>query len=339
MEIDMIPYDFDYERPDTLEKAAALLRRSGSSARVLAGGTDLLPNMRIGILQPALLVSLGVIEPLPPEIGPDGSIRIDALTRLASLVNSDFIRSRVPMLAESAHAVGGNQIRQMGTLGGNLCQETRCLYLNQAHDFQFTAPCYKRGGDCCYPYPGNRNDTCWSVYMSDIAPALIAQEAEIEILGEAGIRRIRAEALFSGNALNPLTLARAEIIRSIVVPPPPPYFGWGYHKSTIRGGLEFAMANMAVALHLEADGKTCASAKVVVGAVSEGPLQASVAVQALVGQVLDVQRLSKAADDASAEINPLPHHGLTRSYLKENIRVHLRRTFTAAFDRACGQSV
>jgi CO/xanthine dehydrogenase FAD-binding subunit len=227
----------------------------------------------------------------------------------------------------------------MGTLGGNLCQETRCLYLNQAHDFQFTAPCYKRGGDCCYPYPGNRNDTCWSVYMSDIAPALIAQGAEIEILGEAGIRRIRAEALFSGNALNPLTLARAEIIRSIVVPPPPPYFGWGYHKSTIRGGLEFAMANMAVALHLEADGKTCASAKVVVGAVSEGPLQASVAAQALVGQVLDVKRLSKAADDASAEINPLPHHGLTRSYLKENIRVHLRRTFTAALDRACGQSV
>jgi CO/xanthine dehydrogenase FAD-binding subunit len=96
---------------------------------------------------------------------------------------------------------------------------------------------------------------------------------------------------------------------------------------------------MAVALHLEADGKTCASAKVVVGAVSEGPLQASDAARTLVGQVLDVQRISKAADDASAAINPLPPPGLTRSNLKENIRVHLRRTFTAAFDRACGQSV
>jgi CO/xanthine dehydrogenase FAD-binding subunit len=225
----------------------------------------------------------------------------------------------------------------MGTLGGNLCQETRCLYLNQAHDFQFTAPCYKRGGDCCYPYPGNRNDTCWSVYMSDIAPALIALGAEIEILGEAGIRRIRAEALFSGNALNPLTLARAEIIRSIVVPPTPPYFGWGYHKSTTRGGLEFAMVNMAVTLYLEDDGRTCSAARVVAGAVSEGPLQASDTVRALVGKALDAKLLSRAADDASKEINPLPHHGYTRSYLRENIRVHLRRTFSAALERACGQ--
>lgn len=333
----MIPYDFDYERPDTLQEAAALLRRSGASARLLAGGTDLLPNMRVQILKPALLISLGAIEPVPPQTGPDGSIRIDALSRLASLENSDFVRREIPMLAESAHAVGGNQIRQMGTLGGNLCQETRCLYVNQEHDYQFVAPCYKRGGDCCYPYPGNEPDTCWSVYMSDIAPALIALGADIEILGEAGVRRIPAEALFTGNALKPLTLAPAEIIRSVVIPPARPSFGWGYHKSTIRGGLEFAIANLAVVLYLEADGNTCAAARIVVGAVSEGPLRASATEQALVGQVLDAQRLSKAADDASKEISPLPHHGFTKRYLRENIRVHLRRTFAVALERACGE--
>ncbi len=334
----MIPYDFDYERPGTLEEAAALLRRSGADARLLAGGTDLLPNMRVRTLQPALLVSLGRIESTPPQAGPDGSIRIDALSRLADLERSDLVRHEIPMLAESAHAVGGNQIRQMGTLGGNLGQETRCLYLNQAHDYQFAAPCYKRGGDCCYPYPGNGKDTCWSVYMSDIAPALIALDAEIEILGEAGRRRIPAATLFSGNALQPLTLAPAEIIRAVVVPPNRPGFGWGYHKSTIRGGLEFAMVNLAVVLHLEADGQTCAAARIVVGAVAEGPVQASAAAQALVGQVLDGPRLAQAADAASQEISPLPHHGFTRSYLRENIRVHLRRTLAAALQRAGGAS-
>jgi 4-hydroxybenzoyl-CoA reductase beta subunit len=334
----MIPYEFDYERPGTLQEAAALLSRSGASTRLLAGGTDLLPNMRVRNLKPALLVSLGAIEPVPPQIGPDGSIRIDALSRLASLENSDFVRSEIPMLAESAHAVGGNQIRQMGTLGGNLCQETRCLYLNQAHDYQFAAPCYKRGGDCCYPYPGNKPGTCWSVYMSDIAPALIALGADVEILGEAGVRLIPAAALFTGNALQPLTLTPAEIIRSVVVPPVRPGFGWGYHKSTIRGGLEFAMANIAVALYLEDDNQTCASARIVVGAVSEGPLRASTTEQALVGQRLDEQHLSKAAEEIGKEIKPLPHHGFTSSYLRENIQVHLRRTLAAAFERACGST-
>ncbi len=332
----MILYDFDYERPGTLQEAMSLLRNSGVDARLLAGGTDLLPNMRVQNLKPALLISLGAIAPMPPQAGEDGSIRIDALSRLADLENSDFIRREIPLLAESAHAVGGNQIRQSATLGGNLCQETRCLHLNQEHDYQFAAPCYKRGGDCCYPYPGNKPGSCWSVYMSDTAPALIALGAEVEILGEEGTRSVPAERLFSGNALTPLLIARSEMIRSLIVPAAPAGFGWGYHKSTLRGGLEFAMANMAVTLRLEDDGETCAAARIVVGAVSEGPLRASSAERKLVGKALTAELLSEAADDASDEINPLPHHGFTRNYLRENIRVYLRRTLTAALERASG---
>ncbi len=332
----MILYDFDYERPNTLQEATALLRQTEGKARLLAGGTDLLPNMRVQVLKPTMLISLGAITPRPPQAELDGSIRIDALTRLADLENSEFVRREIPMLAESAHVVGGNQIRQVATLGGNLCQETRCLYLNQEHDYQFTAPCYKRNGDCCYPFPGNKPGTCWSVYMSDTAPALIALSANVDIIGEAGVRTVPAETLFTGNSLEPLWLARTEIISSVVVPPIPTGFGWGYHKSTIRGGLEFAMANIAVALWLENDRKTCAGARIVVGAVSEGPLRALATEKSLVGQVLNADLLWKAADDASNEINPLPHHGFTRNYLNENIRVYLRRTLITAFERAYG---
>ena len=169
-------------------------------------------------VKPSVLVSLAAIEPAPPALLPDGSIRIDALSRLSTLEHSSLLADQAPMIAQSAHVVGGNQIRQMGTLGGNLCQEIRCLQLDQRHDYQFVAPCYKRGGDCCYPYPRNAPDTCWSVYMSDVAPALIALDAQVEIIGAAGTRRVPIEELFTGNGLKPTRLGRAELVRAVTVP-------------------------------------------------------------------------------------------------------------------------
>ena len=95
-------------------------------------------------------------------------------------------------------------MREMGTLAGNLCQDTRCLQLNQKHDFQFKAPCFKRGGECCYPFPRNRPGTCWSVYMSDVAPALISLNAELETLRGESERRFAVENLFTGDGANPI---------------------------------------------------------------------------------------------------------------------------------------
>ena len=332
----MILFDFDYERASTLEEAVLLLARPGGDARLLAGGTDLLPNIRMGNVSGGLLVSLGGIAPEEPKVLPDGSIRVDALSRLSTLENSDLLKTRVPMLAESAYVVGSNQVRQMGTLGGNLCQETRCLYLDQKHDFQYVAPCFKRGGDCCYPFPGNDRDTCWAVHMSDVAPALIALDAAIEILGPDGTRRIGAEALFSGSGLMPITLDHAEIVRAAIIPPSPPRSGWGYHKSTVRGGLEYGMAIIATALRLEADGRTCAAARIVVGAIREKPVRAAAAERLLAGAVLDEALLAGTAAEASREISPLPHHGFTKRYLRDNIRVYLRRALGSALERARG---
>lgn len=330
----MIFFDFNYERADTLEDAVALLARLQGEARALAGGTDLLPSMRMENIRPGLLVGLSGIAPREPEVLADGSIRVDALSRLASLENSNFLRSKVPMLAQSAHVVGGNQIRQMSTLGGNLCQEIRCLYLDQKHDYQFVAPCYKRGGECCYPFPRNARDTCWSVFMSDIAPALIALDAQVEILGESASRRIRVEELYSGNGIEPLKLGHAELLRAVFIPPAPRGSGWGFHKSTVRGGLEFGMAVIAVALRLEGDGMTCADARIVIGAVREGPVRPAAAERSLNGAVLDEARLVQIAAEASKEINPLPHHGFTKRHLMDNIRVYLRRTLVQALERA-----
>lgn len=330
----MILFDFDYARPDTVQEALALLGRLGRDARALAGGTDLLPQMRAKLVEPGLLVSLRGIAPEPPTLLPDGSVRIDALSRLADLADSELVARAVPMLVESAMAVGSNQIRQMGTLGGNLCQENRCLYLDQKHDYQFVARCYKLGGECCYPFPRNKRDTCWSVYMSDIAPALIALDATIEIQSEAGTRSIRAEALFTGDGIKPLRLGESELVRAVSIPPAGTGSGWAFHKSTVRGGLEFGMAVIAVMLQLEEDDRTCRASRIVIGAVREGPVRLSQAESALAGAVLDEPHLAKVAAAASQEANPLPHHGASRRYLMDNIRVYLRRALTRALERA-----
>ena len=332
----IILFDFDYERAATLEDAVVLLARHQGAARALAGGTDLLPGMRMENIKPSMLVSLGAIAPSEPKMLADGSIRIDALSRLADLENSRLLRDKVPLLTQSIHVVGGNQIRQMGTLGGNLCQETRCMQLDQKHDYQFVAPCFKRGGDCCYPFPANKHNICWSVYMSDIAPALIALDAQVEIIGEAGTRCIRVEELFSGDGLKQLKLGQAELLRAVLIPPTPSGFAWGFHKSTVRGGLEFGMAVIAVALRLDQDGKTCTEARVVIGAVREGPVRAFAAEGLLKGAVLDDKRLAQSAGVASKEIKPLPHHGFSKRHLMDNIRVYLRRTMAQAVERARG---
>ena len=331
----MILFDFESLRPETIEEAVTLLGQQ-AEAKLLAGGTDLLPNMRIEVVRPSHLVSLAGVAPDAPEEMPDGSLRIDALSRLSSLENDELVERRAPMLGAAAHSVGGNQVRQMGTLGGNLCQETRCLYYNQQHDYQFVADCYKRGGECCYPFPGNDDETCWSVFCSDLAPALIALDAEVEILGADGQRRQALEDLYSGDGMRPLTLGPAEIVTAIVVPPAPAGSGWGFHKTTLRGGLEFGMVVMAVALRLEDDGQTCAEARIVLGAIGEGPLRPRAAEAALQGAILDIETITRAADEASDEINPLPHHGYTKRYLRDNVRVYLRRSLERALERAHG---
>jgi 4-hydroxybenzoyl-CoA reductase beta subunit len=330
----MILFEFEHESARSAEEAVARLHRVDAEVRFLAGGTDLIPNMRIGIVKPEHLIGLSHIEKQPVRTDAQGWLWVDALSTLAEIEHDPLVAERAPILAASAHTVAGNQIRQRATLGGNLCQETRCLYLNQKHDFQFVEPCYKRGGDCCYPFPRNKKNVCWSVYMSDIAPALMAWGADISVLGAGGEIRMPLENLFTGDGLRPNVLNPGELIRTIHLPPAAPKQGWGYHKSSVRGGLEFGMAVMALTLRLEADGETCADARIAIGAVNEGPVTLGKTAGAMRGQKLTKASLAELAEQASQEVNPLPHHGFSKLHLRDNIRVYLRRTMEAALVRA-----
>jgi CO/xanthine dehydrogenase FAD-binding subunit len=327
----VILHEFQYKRPRSLAEAASLLADM-PEARPMAGGTDLLPNIRVAVCRPPTVIGLGAIAAPAPRLESDGTIRIDALSRLTTLAESPLLQQRAPMLAEAARAVGSHQIREMGTLGGNLCQDTRCLQFNQQHDFQFVAPCYKRGGCCCYPVPQNKPGVCWSVYMSDIAPALISLGARLEIVDRTRTRQMPVEELFTGDGMRPANLVQGELISAVLVPLSPANFGWGYHKSARRGGLEFATSVAAVALRIERG--LCAQPRIVVGAVRERPVRALDAERLLAGKPMDAELLASAAAAAATEVKPLPHHGFTKNFIVDNLRVHLRRILSMAVERA-----
>ena len=332
----MILYDFNYERATSLADASARLK-DAADARVLGGGTDLLPNMRVAVTQPPVVVALSGIAAAEPVLQACGSLRIDALSRLATLSRSPLLTEKLPMLVQAAQSVASQQIREMGTLGGNLCQDSRCLYFNQQHDFQFVEPCYKRGGDLCYPFPGNKPGVCWSVYMSDVAPALMALQARLEIVSGDSRREMPIGELFTGDGNRPIGLKAGELISAVIVPEQGCGFGWGYHKSARRGGLEFATSVAAVALRIE-DG-VCVAARISFGAIREKPVVVEEAGRALVGKALvgsaaDEAALARAADVALKEVEPLPHHGHTKRAIADNLKVHLRRILAQAVARA-----
>jgi CO/xanthine dehydrogenase FAD-binding subunit len=158
---------FEHRRPATLKEAAQLLKEYGSRAQIAAGGTDLYPRMKYGLLRPDVVISLrGLSAESPVTVG-EGELHLDAFMCLADLVRSPEVLQRAPLLAEAAMNVACNQIRHMATLGGNLCLETRCTYYNQSHTYQYVEPCFKRDGDRCYLIPKGRK--CQAVFMADTA--------------------------------------------------------------------------------------------------------------------------------------------------------------------------
>jgi len=319
---------FAYCKPATLEETISLLQTHGPAADVVAGGTELFPRMKYGLISPETLIGLtgrAVASPVPAA---DGTLVLDALMTLTAVSRSKAIRDNVPMLATAATAVGSNEIRNMGTLGGNLCQDTRCLYYNQSHDFQFVEPCFKRGGEKCYFIPKGKQ--CWAVFMADTAPALIALNAEVKVAGPQNSERVfPVAALYSGDAQRPVTITPQEIITEIRIPKSSRQRKAAFAKFSLRGGVEFGALNLAVVLDMAADNKTCSNAKIVVGAVAASPLRARKAESLLTGKPLADQLIAETAAAVSAEIQPIPHHGFSKAYLSECLRAQTRQVLSA----------
>lgn len=322
---------FEYFRPSTVGGATRFLKEYGPQARVAAGGTDLFPRMKYGLDHPEVIVSLKGIPVKSPTESHDGTLHIDALMVLSEVFHSPVVLDKAPMLAKAAECVASGEIRNVGTLGGNICQESRCLYYNQSHSYQFVEPCFKRGGSLCYFVPKGKK--CLAVYMADTAPALMCLNSEIKIIGPEGERVMPIGEFYSGDAKRPLNIGPDEILVKVIIPPQPATSGWAYKKVSQRGGLEFAAVNVAVVLQMAEEEEICKHARIALGAIGFLPFRALMAETHLIGKEASDNLFAEAARLVSDEIKMIPHHGYSTKHLRETLKIQTKRALKTAYMR------
>jgi 4-hydroxybenzoyl-CoA reductase subunit beta len=242
--------EFALLRPQMLAEAVRLAAEPG--AQLLAGGTDLIANLRHGLGAPRRLVSLEGLTALQALERGAGGVRIGAGVTLARIAQAPELAGACVAAREAAASVAGPAHRAAATLGGNLCQDTRCVYYNQSEAWRRSnGYCLKLSGDTCHVAP--QGNICHAAYCGDLAPALIALDAEAEIAGAAGAARsVPLADLYRDDGASPVALARGEIVAAVRVPAPAPATRSGYAKARARGAIDFPLAGVAMALALEA---------------------------------------------------------------------------------------
>jgi 4-hydroxybenzoyl-CoA reductase subunit beta len=313
---------FEYARPRTLEEACALLAEGGAS--VVAGGTDLLPNMKRRQVEPRLLVSLRGLSDLSELREQDGGLAVGAGVTLAALASHPAVREGYPALARAAELVSGPQIRSAATVGGNLCVDTRCTYYDLSESWrQSIGFCLKLGADTCRLASGG--DRCWAVSSSDLAPVAVAHDARVRLVSVEGERIVDCLDLYRDDGATYLGLAPGEILTELLLPPPAG-LRVTYRKVRRRGSIDFPILGVAAGVRLDDDGR-CTDARLVLGAVASAPRRVRQAEEVLEGSRLEPEAIEAAADAATLVARPMDNSDLTPGYRKRRVKVEVSRAF------------
>lgn len=314
---------FRYLAPRTVEQAVDLLAQEGEQAMPVAGGTDLYPNMKRRQFTPPVLVGLRGIEALKKISGsPEQGMSIGAGVTLTTIANHPYIQRAYPALATAAASVSTPQLRNMGTLGGNLLLDTRCNYYNQSEFWrQSIGYCMKKDGEVCLVAPGSPR--CWAISSADTAPVLVSLNARVRLVSKRGERILPARELFRDDGIAPYTKTWDELLTEILLPPAD---GWRstYLKLRRRGSFDFPILGVAAALRLNDDG-TVAEARLTLGAVASHPVEASEAASQLLHQKLTPELIDAVAIAAARRAKPLDNADLTINYRKQVTPVFVRR--------------
>lgn len=312
---------FEYLAPHSLDEAVEMLAQHGPEAMLVAGGTDLFPNMKRRLFTPKKLVALGAIAELK-QFETNGAVTLGAGLTLTQITRHPLIVECYPALATAAGLVSTPQLRNMGTIGGNLCLDTRCTYYNQTEPWrEALGYCMKKDGHICWVAPGSPR--CWAVSSSDTAPVMMALGASVRLVGPNGERMIPVQALYHNDGMAYLTKAPDEILADIRLPDAGG-MKMVYKKLRRRGSFDFPILGVAVALRQAEDG-TVTEANIVLGAVASYPLKAVEAEKLLVGQKLDDEVIEEAAKLAFKPAKPLDNTDMGHPYRKQMVQVYVTR--------------
>jgi 4-hydroxybenzoyl-CoA reductase subunit beta len=316
---------FRYVAPRSLAEAAAVLADLGPQAAPIAGGTDLLPNMKRRQQTPATVVGLRGIPELSARSGdPARGVTLGAMTRLSTLERDGILGAAWPSLRRAASLVATPPLRNMGTLGGNLCLDTRCSYYDQTHEWrQSIGFCMKRDGEVCWVAPGS--ERCWAVSSSDTAPVLCALGAEVTLVSKAGERRIPVAELFADDGIRHLSRRPDEILSAIHLPAAAQGERASYQKLRRRGSFDFPVLGVAAHVRLSAAGAV-ESARIFVGGTGSRPQEARAASEFLVGRTLaDEDVLREAAGLVAKVAKPMQNTDFILGWRKQVAREYAAR--------------
>jgi len=314
---------FEVIRPRTLDAAVDAFGQFGEDAQLVAGGTDLIPSMKQGLFSPAVLLDLKGIRDLDfIRFSAERGLEIGALTRITTMVESGVIARDFPALHEAARTIASPLLRNMGTLGGNLCLDTRCLYYNQSGFWRESLGyCIKKDGTVCHVAPGGQK--CWAVFSGDTAPALLALGATIQLAGPRGQRELPLAEFYVNDGIIRMEKSRDEIVTGIRVPASTAGWSGTYKKLRIRQSIDYPLVGIAATMKKDAEGN-CLEARVAVNAVNPAPRLVRAA-ELLKGRPYDPELIEQVADDAIRTGKPLRTSASTPEYRRQMVRVFVRR--------------
>jgi 4-hydroxybenzoyl-CoA reductase subunit beta len=304
---------FEFRAPRTLEEAARILDGERANAMPLAGGTDLLPNMKRRQQIPRTLMSLRYIESLNQVAMSASGSRIGACLTLSDIAGDPRFRNGLTALAQAASLVATPQIRNMATLGGNICLDTRCNYYDQNYEWRKSIDfCLKKDGTICWVAPGSSK--CMAVSSTDTGPALMALGARVRLVSRSGEREVALADLYNNDGIDYIKRRPDEILAEVLLDS---LHGWKstYWKLRRRGSFDFPVLSVAAAVRISKD-IVVEDARIIVGAAACRPLAATAAANSLVGRPLNQQAIEEAAVIAARIAKPLDNTDFDMTWRK-----------------------
>lgn len=244
----MLPI-FDVFMPATLSEALSFLSENGARTKILAGGTDLIPSMKQRLFEPQYLLDLKSLDELYGirELA-DGSLSIGALSTISEIADNGMLARECSVLHQAALTVAGPSLRNVGTIGGNICLDTRCYWYNQSFFWRESCGfCIKKDGTLCHVAPGSKQ--CWAVYSADTPPALLTLDAEIKLSSSSGNRIIPLREFYVNDGLIKNKIRQDEILTGILIPSSSRGFAGSYEKFRMRGSVDYPLAGVAISMN------------------------------------------------------------------------------------------
>jgi len=326
---------FEYLRPESLDAVLESLDRFQEDAALLAGGTDLLVRMKQRLNEPSVVISLKGVQGMNYVLQEEGAVKIGAMTPLASLLDSGPIQDLYPSLNRAVRLIGAPPIQHFrGTIGGNLCLETRCLYYDQSAFWRSgRTRCHKDKGETCYAE--ENSDRCRSANQSDGGCALMALGAEVELCSSKGGRILPIEEFFTGKGERPFALEPNEMVKEIRLSVPGEGESSSFHKLTYRSAIDFALVSAAARVTVE--GGKISSIRIAVGGAGAAPLLLREAGDMLLGKsVTDMEALEEASEAVSRHASAfmVDNLGSSLEYRTKMAGIMARKAIKEALDRA-----